>query len=200
MSVPLDPLYFETPPRKPKKGRWWKVILIILGSIFAAIVAFFVIALIAIAIWGTDTNSTAASSAAAQKVESQKKLDNSIKELSQGIDKAVAEAAAKDRTAMEAAGWTYFSDYMYYAEPAGGYQCSGSFGCAQMNVTTTKLPNGCSRGIGISVSFFNDSDVSVNTSSRTTGLLNSGEQAALEFIDTSRQGTSYRVDSMKCYG
>lgn len=111
--------------------------------------------------------------------------------------KALKEAPAKDRAAMEQAGWEYVADYLYYVVPEGT-RC-GSTRCVVMGVTTNMPPDGCPRGLSVSVSFLSAGEVSVNSSSRTTGALHIGEQARLEFRDLSGLGETFRVDSMRCY-
>lgn len=197
----MPPIYYPMPPQKPKSGRWWKVLLIVFGSIIAAFVGLVILSIVVTSVISAQPKTVASSSVSAQKkAEAKASFDASLDKLATGVAVALEEAASKDRTAMEAEGWTYGADYLYYAEPEGTYQCSGQYACVQFNVATTKLPNGCPRGISTSVSFFTSDDVSVYSSVRTTGRLDSGQQAALEFKDLSGQGSSYRIDSMKCYG
>lgn len=189
------------PPEKRKSGLWWKILLIVLGSITLGIVGLLVLGLVLTGIGSSQPNTAASQSAAAQKkAESKKKLEDSADELASGIAKAIEKAAAEDRAAMEAQGWTYAADYLYYVTPdLNTYVCSTRQACVPMTVATTMLPDGCPKGISVNVSFFNNNDVSVYSSVRTTGRLDSGQQAALEFTDLSEQGSSFRVDSMKCY-
>lgn len=199
----MPPTYYPMAPKKPKRGLWWKIILIVFGAIILAFVGLVILGVVVSSVVSSQPKAEANSSVSAQKktqAQAQASFDASLDKLATGVAEALEEAASKDRTAMEAEGWTYVADYLYYAEPEGTYQCSSRHTCVQMNVATTKLPNGCPRGISVNISFFTADDVSVYNTVRNTGRLDSGQQAALEFSDLSDQGASYRVDSMKCYG
>lgn len=199
------------PEPRRKAGRWWKVLIAIVGvlTIGGGVIGAIAISTNAAAVEvealasasasaENSRSAEAANNAALEKAKAKRDLDRSTKELAAAMERAIANAAKEDRVAAEAAGWTYVSDYLYYAK-LEGYQCSSRYRCVGMIVTNIKQPDGCPRGMGVSVSFLSPNDVSVYNSSRSTGTLHLGDQAELEFSDLSGQGSAFRVDSIRCY-
>jgi uncharacterized membrane protein len=142
---------------------------------------------------------SAAASAKASKAKAEAELDRSIKDLAAAMEKSIADASKADRVAIEKEGWKYVSDYLCYAMPDGDYSCPSRYACGSMTVTNNKEPDGCLRGLSINVSFLSSSGLSVYNTARSTGALHPGEQAQVDFTDQSGNGTTIRVDSMRCY-
>ncbi|MBP2396857.1 hypothetical protein [Paenarthrobacter nicotinovorans] len=192
-------------PQHPKTPRALIITLIVIGSLAVASVLgafiFFGIQSSAAAAHEAQASSAASSRAAASQSAAAEAANKARaqREAAASLAKAEAERAKADRIAMEKQGWTYVSDYLYFATPEEDYLCpSTRYGCTYMVVTNNKA-GGCPRGIGVRASFISASGVSVYNGARTTGALAAGEQAQLDFTDLSGQGASFRVDSMSCY-
>lgn len=201
MSIPTYRGVDTMPPNKPKSGLWWKILLLF-GSGFLVLVVVLTIAASGSVNNELDKSKAAAANASARassQAEAQARLNAATDAFASAAAQAVEDAAAKDRTAMEAANWNYVDDYLYYADAPEGTPCSGTHTCDIIIVTTTALPDGCPGGIGVRGSFLTDSGLSVYDSARTTGALHTNEQAQLEFTDFSDNGSTFRVDSMSCY-
>lgn len=192
---------------KPKAGRRWKVAAAVVGALAITAAVLGSIALNAVNAAAEASQSASASAEASRTAETSQKaaqvkakadLDRSTKELAAAMEKSLRDAVEADRVAMEQGGWEYVSDYLYYARPAERLACPTRNACAYMIVTNNKQPNGCPRGLSVSVSFLAANGVSVYSSVRTTGTLHAGEQALLDFTDLSGSGTTIRVDSMHC--
>lgn len=192
-----------------KAGLWWKIVMAVIGvlAIGVGVIGSIAIGNNAAAVEASALASVSAdasrsaeatSKAASAKAKAKADLDRSTKELAAAMEKALADAAKQDRVAMESGGWTYVSDYLYYAK-GQGYTCPTRNRCAAMMVTNNMKPDGCPRGMGVRVSFLSSDDVSVYNSVRTTGALHPGEQAQLEFSDLSGLGSQFRVDSISCH-
>ncbi|MFP3581617.1 hypothetical protein SB659_18810 [Arthrobacter sp. SIMBA_036] len=189
----------------PRKGRLWlKIALGVVGAlaVVAAVIGFLVINSVSAASEASNaaaSKAAASESAVAASKAAQAALDRSTQELAAAAAKSLADAARADRVAMESKGWSYVSDFLYYASPTENYQCPGRYACSSMMVTTHKQPSGCPGGVSVHVSFLSSSGVSVYNSVRTTGALAVNEQGQLDFTDLSGNGTTMRVDSMTCY-
>lgn len=193
---------------KPKAWLWWKVAVAVVGvlAITAAVIGSIALSSINAAaeagqsaLASAEASRSAEASQKAAQVKAKADLDRSTKELAAAMEKSLKDAAKADRVAMEQGGWEYVSDYLYYAKPTERLKCPTRNACAYMIVTTNKQPDGCPRGLSVSVSFLAANGVSVYSSVRTTGTLHTGDQAQLDFTDLSGSGTTIRVDSMRCY-
>lgn len=195
---------------KPQRngGLWWKIAIAVVGVLAIAAAVIGSIALSSMNAAAEASGSASVSAAASRSAEASQKaakakaeadLDRSIKDLAAAMDKSLKDSAKADRVAMEQGGWEYVSDYLYYARPTERLTCPTRNSCAYMIVTTNKQPDGCPKGLSVSVSFLSASGLSVYNSVRTTGTLHVGEQAQVDFTDLSGNGTTIRVDSMRCY-
>lgn len=192
---------------KRKTGIWWKIAVAVVGvlAIVAAVIGSIALSSINAAAEATELASASAAasrsteaSQKAAKAKAQADLDRSTRDLAAAMEKSLKDAAKADRVAMEQGGWEYVSDYLYFAKPTERLTCPTRNACAYMIVTNNKEPDGCPRGLSVSVSFLAANGLSVYNSVRTTGALHAGEQAQVDFTDLSGNGTTIRVDSMRC--
>lgn len=195
-------------PQARKSGLLWKIKIAVVGvlAIAAGVVGAIAISTnaaaaeaMASASRSAEARATAEASKKAAQAKANRELDQSIKDLAAAAAKSLADAAKQDRAAMEENDWTYVSDYLYYAKAPGEYRCPDRYRCAAIIVTNNKLPDGCLGGMSVSVSFISSTGVSVYNSVRNTGALATGEQAQLEILDLSGNGSTFRVDSMRCH-
>jgi hypothetical protein len=135
---------------------------------------------------------SAEASRQASLAQAKAELDRSTQKLLAGL-----QADAQEQKAMEAEGWTYVSDHLYYSmAPKGSVYC-GSMACAQLSVVSQN-PDGCPGGIYLEASFLTTDNVSVGRDSEYTAALKQGQQAAFKLYDRSGAGKLIDVTSMRC--
>lgn len=187
------------PQPNKRRGRWWKVPLIVLGSLVAL---FFTLGLVGIAL-GTLTGSdqapvsTATADQSAAKASAQAELDRLTKEFGEAADKAVRDGQQKTDQDMSAQGWEPMGGLLYYSVmPAEQVDC-GRTPCSGFSVVT-QMPAGCPNGIYLQASFLVDGNTSVGSASEMTAPLAQGQQAVFRLFDTSHSATAVEVTKMNC--
>lgn len=185
---------------KKRRGFWWKVPLIVLGSLIVLLIA---LGSIGIALGTQNTgdqtvtqDDTADTQAAAQ-ASAQAELERSTKEFAEAGEKAVRDAQRKMDQDMRAQGWEPMGDMLYFAvAPSDQVDC-GTIPCSGFSVVS-QLPDGCPNGIYLQASFLAEGRVSVGDASEITAPLTQGQTAVFKLHDTSYSATSIEVTKMNC--
>lgn len=193
-----------------KKGLRWKIIGGVAGLLVvtAAIAGIAAVNITAAAEEDAKASASASRSAAARRVEVTQSAEASQKaavakakaDLDRSTEKLFAglQADAQEQKDMEAAGWTYVSDHLYYVRtPSGSVDCGTTYRCAGFSVVSQN-PNGCPGGIYLEASFLTNDDVSVGHDGQYTGALGAGQQAVFKLYDRSGAGQLVDVTSMRC--
>lgn len=103
-----------------------------------------------------------------------------------------------ERKQMEAQGWTFAGNQMYFQYLDNSKFTCGSWKCTYLGVVSMAL-NGCPGGIYVAVSIDRGKS-SIGSTNEITAGLPKGKIAQVKLEDTSNQGDGFQITKMNCLG